>query len=99
MESLGSIFLDKIDQIPSFDIRYSAVRCLIQIIEATIYISKNRAMRIDGRIQIVDTRNHISWIDYTRYPFDPPAAPDERCLTLCAMPFLPITRNPQPRIA
>jgi hypothetical protein len=41
VESLRSIFLDKIDKIPSFEIRYSAVRCLIQVIEATrLYIKK-----------------------------------------------------------
>jgi len=44
---------------------------------------------------MTDAGNQIAWIVHSCNPFDPPAPSIEQCLTLCAMPFLPPTPNPQ----
>jgi coproporphyrinogen III oxidase len=55
--------------------------------------SDDRKQRSDDRIQITDAGNQVAWIVHSRNPFVPPAHSVERCHTLCAMPFLPVTRN------
>jgi len=65
-------------------------------VKAHRILADNKRQVSEDRRQVTDAGTEIAWIVHSCNSLEPLTPSIERCLSLCAMPFLLATRNPHP---